>query len=411
MTSFTPVKPQNRIALIDILRGFALFGILMVNMPLMYNPISRIMLGAKTDLSSLDLVFEYFIRFFFEGKFYVLFSMLFGYGFYLFLQKKNETHGRILLLYTRRLFFLLLFGILHVVLLWAGDILVFYALFGFILMLYRNSSTKKLFRWAMVFIAIPSFLSLVFYGFYLMALQIPEAKAGMEEGIQSQMSQISALYKQAATIYSEGNFAEMRSMRIQEYLILLPGVFFFYPVVLGMFLIGMRAAKMNLIANYQNHIAYFRRLFRNSLIVAIPANIILVYAYQNSVSSIPSLLSVTTTLMSAIGGISMSLVYISGIVILYNKHNEKLGKWFAPVGRMALTNYLMQSVITSFLFLNYGLGWYGMPTLWQGILLTILIYLIQLYWSRWWLSNYLYGPFEWLWRSLTYLKLQPFRRR
>jgi uncharacterized protein len=114
---YSPIKSSERIFLIDVLRGLAIFGILMVNMPLMYEPMTQMMLGAKPGSSVVNIAAESFIKFFFEGKFYVIFSMLFGFGFWVFMNKKQEDGSSIIPVYSRRLFFLLLFGVAHVVLL------------------------------------------------------------------------------------------------------------------------------------------------------------------------------------------------------------------------------------------------------------------------------------------------------
>jgi uncharacterized protein len=115
--------------------------------------------------------------------------------------------------------------------------------------------------------------------------------------------------------------------------------------------------------------------------------------------------------MHAFGGVSLGLCYVSGIVLLIAAgKGEKLKIYLAPVGRMALTNYLSHSIICFLLFYSFGLGLFGKVEVWQGIILTIVIFCLQIMFSGWWLKHFQYGPFEWLWRSLTYWKVQPFRR-
>jgi uncharacterized protein len=116
--------------------------------------------------------------------------------------------------------------------------------------------------------------------------------------------------------------------------------------------------------------------------------------------------------MGLIGGIAFSLCYISIITLLFIKGKATLlSKTLVPMGRMALTNYLMQSTICAFIFHSYGLGFYGKVEVWQGILLTFLIYALQVIFSRIWLSYFYFGPLEWLWRSLTYRKFQEMKRK
>ena len=116
------------------------------------------------------------------------------------------------------------------------------------------------------------------------------------------------------------------------------------------------------------------------------------------------------TLLIGFGGPLLTLGYVSAIVLLFNGgYIKKVLSSLSAVGRMALTNYLLQSIVVAFLFQSYGLGLYGQVTVWQGMILTILIFALQVPFSIWWLSNFRFGPFEWLWRSFTYLKFQPMK--
>jgi uncharacterized protein len=174
-----PTETGQRIPLLDILRGTAIFGILAVNMPLMNAPVTTMLASIRLWEGLPDRVMEVFIKLFFEGKFYTLFSLLFGYGFWLFLNKPSPEGRSIVPLYRRRVFILLLIGILHMVLLWAGDILIFYALFGFLLILFRKSSDRKIFRWAIAFILIPIILTVLMTAMVGMAGADPEAAAAV----------------------------------------------------------------------------------------------------------------------------------------------------------------------------------------------------------------------------------------
>jgi len=409
--NFTPIKTTERIQLLDALRGLAIFGILMVNMPLMYAPISKILAGMEENLSTADMIGESFIRLFFEGKFYVLFSMLFGYGFYIFLSKSTPEKS-ILPTFRRRLFFLFLFGLTHVVLLWAGDILVFYALFGFLLILFRNSSNKKIIGWSIAFTSIPSLLSI--FGVLMMAIfmAVPQAQESIQTANEQSGANMKELIEQAYTIYSTGSFSDIMSIRIDEYLALLPGLLFFYPVVMGMFLLGFYAARRQLIAQYQEHLPMFRKIFRWILPIGLLTSLFYTYAYIKTDYSMPDAWSALSTLGHTLSGILLAIAYASAMVLLFaNGKMNRLFKWLSPVGQMALTNYLMHSFITAILFHAYGFGLFGKISVWEGIGLTVLIFLVQIPLSKWWLSKFMYGPLEWVWRSLTYLKLQPFKRQ
>jgi uncharacterized protein len=409
----TPTAGGQRIELLDALRGFAIFGILMVNMQLFHQPITSMLIGYSGSETTLDLVSVLFTKFFFEGKFYVLFSMLFGYGFWIFINRTTNAGKSIIPTFRLRIFFLLLFGILHVVMLWAGDILVFYALLGFVLILFRKKSDRGLVKWAVWLALIPSIVMLIGWGFYLIASMQPESKDAFEAAMQGNASQMKQLAEESAIAYSNGKFSEIVNARLKEYSnLFFGGIVVFYPVVLAMFLFGVWAARKGIIANYQNHLPFFRKALVWGLALGVVANSLYTYAYIQVPIGEFGLWGFLGTSMHTLGGFMLCLVYVSGIVLMTSKGKlKKLRSLMAPVGRMALTNYLLHSIICTTLFLPYGFGLFGKFTAWQGILLTIVIFLLQIPFSRFWLNRFNYGPFEWLWRSLTYWKVQPFVRK
>lgn len=404
-----PIAQSERIILLDVLRGFAIFGILMVNMPLMFEPITSMILGAKTDVSIVNKLSEIFIKFFFEGKFYVIFSMLFGYGFWIFINKSLNDGQSIIPVFRRRVFFLLLFGLFHITFLWAGDILLIYALFGFVLLLFRKVSDRGLVKWAIWIGLIPTILSILSAFFvYLGSLQ-PDVQAEMVKTFAQSNEAMQGVVSQAAEAYTNGSYFDTVMARLTEYQVLLPAILFFYPMVLAMFLIGVWAARKGVLANYTEHLSFFKKTFWWGLIVGTLFSISYAYTYQTIQHNIPGPLVALSTASHTVGGFFLGLFYVSAIALMAAK--GKIGwfaKIFAPVGRMALSNYLMHSIITAILFLPFGFGLFGKIGHLYGILLTITIFAIQIPLSRFWLSKFYFGPFEWLWRSLTYLKLQPF---
>ncbi len=406
-----PLKQTERIAVVDAIRGFALFGILMVNMLIMYEPVSRLLLGTNPNLPVSEFISESFIRLFFEGKFYVIFSMLFGFGFWVFLNKVDDMKA-VLPTFRRRLFFLLLFGIAHITLLWAGDILFIYALLGFILLLFRKSSDKKVRRWMVTMVIFPIALNALLLFFAFLASMTPEGQAAFDEQIHESTSKTMELVERASKAYSTGTFAEIVQVRVEEYLKMLGGsIFFFVPGVLAMFLLGFLAARKGFIQNYREKYAFYVKLLRWTLPVGLITSVLYVIATKYSARTVPDGWTLLSAAMHIIGGITLGLAYISVIIILFIKGKSAFfERYFVPVGRMALTNYLMQSLITALLFHSYGLSLFGKVEVWQGIILTVIIFTLQIFFSRWWLKKYQYGPAEWLWRSLTYLKKQPMKR-
>jgi uncharacterized protein len=409
-SNVSPVKQANRIILLDALRGFAIFGILMVNFPIMFQPVTSVLLGSQSDGSLLYNLSEWFIKFFFEGKFYVIFSMLFGYGFWLFMNKKTDEGKSITPIFRRRLLFLFLFGALHVVLLWAGDILVYYALFGFILMLFRRVSDRGLIKWAIGIGLIPAVLAALSAAMVGLASVNPDISAQIKAGFAESYASLESFIQRASHIYSSGAFSEIVKIRLAEYRMLLPGLLFFYPVVLSMFLVGFWAARKGIVSDYSNHIPFFRKVFWWGLGVGVATSTLYTISFQYAIPSFPGAWEAINATSHTLGGVFLGLCYVSAIVLLHTRGKaDGLMKLIAPVGRMALTNYLLHSMIAVMLFHSIGFGLFGKIELWHGILISFLIYALQIPFSIIWLKHFRFGPFEWLWRSLTYLKLQPFK--
>ena len=406
-----PLESQKRVFILDVLRGFALLGILMVNMPVFNSPMGAMIgdLSLWTDPANMGAAWV--IDFFFHGKFYVLFSLLFGIGFYYFMRKADEAGAGVIGVFRRRLLILLLIGALHVLLLWYGDILVIYALFGFIMTWFRNKSNRFVLTWAIIFLLIPLAFTAMFYGVINMAMDQPEAGAALEAGFRESELQFMVLADRALQDYSSGSYSEILRMRLTEYSYIWGGIFTFFPTVLSMFLLGLFAGRKGYLENTTKHLSFFKKLLWISLPFAIAGNW-LIATYAPLASHIePSMdLLIMQTGFSA-GGPATAFVYVSLFVLwLHCGCGLWIAQKFAMAGRMALTNYLTQSIICTTIFYSYGLGLYGKVDYVYGILLTIVIFMVQLAWSDYWLRHFRFGPFEWAWRSLTYGKLQSMKK-
>ncbi len=411
-TNISPVSAANRIEILDVLRGLAILGILVVNMQLFYQPLTTVLIGYQGHESMLDKVAEVFIKFFFEGKFYVIFSFLFGYGFFIFINKESNGAVNPLPFFRRRAFFLLVFGIAHLVFLWGGDILIYYALFGFLLILFRKVSDKGLLRWAIAFALIPLVLTTLFAGLMYMAMNIPEAAGQAQASFEQSMAQTIALHQRASEVYSSGSFQEIMNIRLTEYAnVSFGAILFFYPVVMTMFLLGYLAARRGILKNIAENIGLLKKAAVWGIAVGAPLAAVYAFSYYKVSPVEMNLTTISATLSSTFGGIFLGMFYVSGMALLL--HKGKLSyckKQLAPVGRMALTNYLLQTLVCTTMFYGYGFGLFEKITVWQGLVLSFIIFGLQIPSSRWWLNKFYYGPFEWLWRCLTYWKIQPLRR-
>jgi uncharacterized protein len=405
-----PVQPGERIQIIDILRGFALFGILLVNMALFREPIYALLFPPDPTTPFLDRTVTWLIHFLAEGKFYTLFSLLFGLGFAIQFSRAEERHSRIVPLYMRRLFVLLLIGLVHAFLIWTGDILIVYALLGFPLILFRKARPKTLLIWIGVIMT----LYVLVLTLALVGLQLASLDPALATEVEQSMAMQDAFFQEelarAYQAYSSGSFMEVTQHRIREYLNFATiGGLSMLPTVFSMFLLGLYFGKRRLFMAVEENLPFFRKLLRWGLIIGLPLNLI----YATAVTISPSRtdftpLTYVSTVAHLIGAPALSLAYVGGLTLLSRRPvwGARL-QHLAPTGRMALTNYLMQSIICTLIFYSYGLGLIGQVGATVGLLLTIVIFALQVLFSRWWMERYRYGPAEWLWRSLTYLRPQP----
>jgi uncharacterized protein len=408
-----PVQQAERIQLVDILRGFALFGILLVNMVIFTRPIQSIVLPIEPATPWFDYAAEWLIHFLGEGKFYSLFSFLFGLGLTLQMTRIEGRGGRFVPLYARRLLILLGIGLVHAFLIWVGDILIIYALLGFVLLLFRKAKPRTLLIWIVILLLIPLLFNAAMTGLIALGRSVPEGA----EQIDQTFVQVEAGYRtdvqRAYETYANGSFSEITAQRVYDYLnFSLTGTLFALGFnVLAMFLLGLYFGRPQIFQNLEANRPLFRKLLVWGLIVGLIGNAIYATLIMSVSRFEPSWALLLATISQGIGAPMLCLAYISAFALLTGipLWHQRL-KVLAPVGQMALTNYLFQSILCTLIFYGYGLGLFGKVGTALGIALTIVIYLLQIPVSHWWMKRFRYGPAEWLWRSLTYWQLQPMRR-
>ncbi len=410
--AIAPVRQTERIQILDILRGFALFGILLVNMALFSRPFQSILFPMAADAPWYDRAAEWLIHFLGEGKFYSLFSLLFGLGMVLLMERVESRGGRFVSLYIRRLLALLLIGIVHAILIWPGDILIVYALLGFPLLLFRKARPRTLLIWAVILIVIPLLLTAAITGLMELARTMPEAGEQIDLGLAQAKASYLADIARANQVYLQGNYLEVTAQRAYDYGSMALTSFFFMGFnVLAMFLIGAYFAKRHIFNDLAAHRPLFRRLLVVGLVIGLATNALyasLIIGVQR-IDLSPTMLLATVS--QSIGAPLLSLAYASIICLLALRPAWlRILQVLAPLGQMALTNYLLQSIISTLIFNGYGLGFFGRMGSAAGILLTVVIFLALIPFSHWWMKRFRYGPVEWLWRSMTYLKAQPMRR-
>jgi uncharacterized protein len=351
------------------------------------------------------------VRFFAESKFYTQFSFLFGYGMALQMARAAVRQTGFVPLYARRLGVLLLIGAFHGVLFWAGDILLTYAILGFVLLLlFRNRRDKTLVIWACCFLFLPAIMMAAICGLIALAEMAPDGPAEMQERFEQLEREMTVGAWQAVTIYRHGSLGDILARRVLD----LQQVWFMLalmaPSVMGIFLLGFMAGRRKWLHDPGDHSGTLRKILLLVLPLALVSNGAYVAVVEASSWIRPSWSWVLTMAIVPVAALSLASCYVSGLALLVQRPPaHKLLAPLAAVRRTALTNYLLQSVICSTLMCSYGMGLYGRVHPPVAVGLTVLIFVVQVWFSNWWLRRFRFGPAEWLWRSATYRRLQPMR--
>lgn len=406
--SFHPVVSEERIEVIDALRGLSILGILIANIQFFSG--NALMPSFMSEQGvSLNRITQFLIYFFVLGKFYSIFSFLFGFGFALQIARAKERGDIKASFFKRRLFWLLVIGLLHAYLIWAGDILSIYAVTGFFLILFRNKTDKTLLKWAFGLLAFP----ILFYALiYILSVAFASPETAITPSVEKQTAEWNGL----AGILSRGSFLQILEFNVRglmpfRYVGLLMEMRL--PKILAMFLLGVYAYRRGLFNNISAHKEYVRRVMLWGLVLGISGNALLAILMQiDGHSTTPSLLGFAATVAYAFGVPSMALFYIALIVTLWQTRETWRGllSHLVPVGRMALTNYLLQTLISVSIFYGYGAGQFGKHGVASATVIAFIIFLLQIPASAMWLSYFSYGPMEWIWRQLTYRQRLPILR-
>jgi uncharacterized protein len=410
MESPLPVQQHDRLIVVDILRGIAVLGILIVNMSMINTPFFYLQFAGIDMWTSLwDEWVEAFIYVFAQGKFYTLFSFLFGLGFILFMERAEFKVRYPALLYLRRLIVLLGFGLIHAYLIWWGDILVTYALGGLLLLAFYKVKPKTLIIWAVLLQT--TYLCIIGLNVGLTSL-VEKANPGiLAAEYQAVINDYKYRIEGSMHAYGEGTFAEIMNQRIQDFHFSMASWETAVFTVLPMFLLGIYAGRIKIFQQIQDYSSLIRKIWIWSFTVGFGLNLLKLWSTEKIDPLLPSIYNTYQALGMTVGDTAMSLFYIASIVLLTKqvRWRERL-KPFANVGRMAISNYLFQSVLCTTLYYSYGFGLYGQVGPLLGLILALFIFAFQLYASRLWLQRYHFGPVEWLWRTLTYGRLQKFKK-
>ena len=397
-----PVSGADRIQSLDILRGFAVLGILLMNIQSFSMPGAAYLNPmAYGDMNELNGWVWKFSHVFADQKFMTLFSILYGAGILLVTQNAEKKFGKSTGLHYRRTFWLLLIGLIHAHLIWYGDILVTYALCAMVMYLFRKVRPSRLLILGILLISVHSIIYLLF-GFSISEWpeeSLIETRESWAPGIEALSAEIQAV---------TGSLQEQIAHNSEQALFLETFVFLttFFWRAGGLMLVGMAFYKWGILSAQKSK-AYYVRGWVISWLIGLSVILYGMKAnYDNDFSMEFSMFNGAQ--FNYWGSLFVSFGYICMIMLLAkSKSFVGFKSRLAAVGQMALTNYISQSLIAVFIYHGVGLGLFGEVDRTGQLLITLGIWLLQFIWSKPWLDNNRFGPLEWIWRSLTYMKRQP----
>jgi len=390
----TSAPASDRLEFVDALRGFALLGVFWANL-FIFSGIEYMTEAQQRAAfpSVIDAFAHGFERFFIENKFMGLFSTLFGVSFWLFLSRARARGGSATRLFYRRIFWLFVIGLAHGWLLWAFDILRFYALWAVLLPLFAATPPRRLLRAALAAsVLVPALVAAV-------AAALPPAAPGPD------------LDAMALAAFSHGGYREVlaANWRYDWHLTLSIGQIDYQVAIFGRLLLGLWIARTLELGDLDRHRPLLRRVLLAGGLAGLTGST--VFAGNLLAGRRGPLLAFARRLLVEGGQLGLTLAYAAALALAYLGARRAAVRWLAPLGRMALTWYLLQTVFGIWLFYAFPHGPGLMGRVGPAALAALCLagYPVQVLLARAWLARFRFGPAEWLWRSLTYGKAQPFR--
>jgi uncharacterized protein len=399
-----PISTSTRHDILDALRGFALFGIFFANVQFFAGWLF-LDSEAKASIAGAN-IYDAFMLIVIDGRFYTIFSFLFGLGFALQLSRlQNKVADKANSLYLRRLSILLLISLIHMCLFWIGDILFLYAMLGFVLFFMRKCTDRSLLVIAMILFVLP------IPGYYLFwklgvdpSLGLYQVVSYLVDGSDNMSGFFAGFYEVVHTT-SVARYFELN----MEIAIGRIGYYFDtwrIPKVLGIMLLGMWAGRQLVAGQLLENTALLKKTIIFGLIVGLPST--LAYANLSGLNSFQthSLEGFLSVIAYMFAVFPIAFVYIAVFALLWRKYPSILSVFAAP-GRMALSNYLLQTFLGISIFYGIGFGLHleGAPLSLAAI--AIMVFILQIIVSNLWFKKFAYGPVEWIWRMLTYGKRLP----
>ena len=398
----------------DVLRGFAILGIFLANLNSFTWYDESAHATGPMLVPGWDHKMQYLHHMFIEGKFYSIFSLLFGWGIALQFKRAAAKGINALPTVRRRLVFMLLFGALHL-LIWPGDIVFFYALLGFILLPLRKLSNKAMVITGTIMVLAPILLYAA--KMHWEWVNVP-ARFLYDTGAKLDAKLLNANLSTdqgIAAYLKQASWWDILKSDISGFFYRYGYLFFVSRIwkVLGMFLIGYALGRSDFYKNIAQHKKTLYIIIVAGLLIGLPANFYLaryMTYYMNDYWTLQTK-GLYQTIAYALGVVPLALVYVAVFMLSFQAAaGKKILSVLAPVGKMAFSNYILQTLIGNFVFLGAGLGYMEKVGPVYYTIFGITVFILQIILSTIWLRYFNFGPLEWLWRSATYKKWQPMRK-
>ncbi|CAH0249017.1 hypothetical protein SRABI134_03160 [Peribacillus sp. Bi134] len=389
--TMVPLQESKRIESIDILRGLAILGIFLVNMPSFHSPLLYID-GAERWAGGWDRILYVFSDIVAQASFYPLFAFLFGFGAIILAVRSEEKGTSFPLLYMKRLSFLLILGCIHAFFIWHGDILINYAVFGFAFLFFYKMRGRNLILLGSVCYVLPF---AILSSFLIMSIF---------EGDSMAITTDSEMMKQSLEAYQSGTFTEIMSQRALDwYMVNNPfNAIILFLSIFPFFLMGAGVAKQGFLQNPTQYKRQLKTISIVSLLLGMSIKFlpyVTVYHFG------------TIFVQDYLGGPLLTVFYITAIALLAERAGaSRLLQPFSYIGRMSMSNYLFQSMVCTAIFYSYGLGLYGSVSYTTGFVFLIALFCLQILLSLLWMGLFYYGPVEYIWHFFTYGKKPVMRK-
>ena len=389
---------RKRIKKLDALRGFALLGVCMANYKeLTLYAFYDVGHTVNVEADRSDTIANFLLYFLVDGKFYTIFSVLFGIGFSIIIGNAMQRGANGMRIFYRRMLLLLGFGFAHLMLLWSGDILMLYAAMGMLLPFFWNCSDKTILRWAAFFLCLPIVLSTIVFTFnltpcswFFRQMDYWQDRFGIGDWGEWLCDRQS--YTDLLKFLIMGAFERMTEFISSDR----------YFKVLGLFLMGLWIGKKRIYADIAAHRRLLTYTMKIGFTIGIPFALLHAYDGITGFRLIPPL----HTIVETFSIYPLGCAYMAAFAL----YNSRVDNLLAYPGKMALTCYISQSAIAVLLFYGVGFGLGMQLSLPQVILTSMGIFLFQALFARMWLEIFAYGPLEWVWRMLTYGVWLPLRK-